>query len=198
MKLTSQIIWVNRSIRDELEGPGNGFIYVFWHGRQVFLVVTHCGPRSHPLISRSRDGEIIARVCASFGVTPIRGSSSRGGAAAMLQMMAMLESGGNLGFTPDGPRGPLHQVQPGALFLAQKSGRPIVPVAYGAKRRWVMKGSWDEYIVPKPFNRIAMVYGEPVHVKPGDDLRNKATELKQALDDVTRKADMVAGAGGCR
>jgi lysophospholipid acyltransferase (LPLAT)-like uncharacterized protein len=190
---TSQIIWVNRSIREELEAEGKGFIYAFWHGRQVFLVYLHQGDRAFILISRSRDGEIIARVCRSFRLGAVRGSSSRGGTEALLQMKERLESGYRVVFTPDGPKGPLRRVQPGVLYLAQKTGRPIVPMAYGAKRRWVFRGGWDEFVVPKPFNRIAMVYGEPIRVSPGDDLGVKALELKRALDDVTRKADGVAG-----
>jgi len=194
---TSRIVWVNRSIRDTLEGEGRGFIYAFWHGRQVFLVVTHSGPRSHPLVSLSRDGDLIARVCRSFGVVAIRGSSSRGGASALFTMKTFLDEGDNVGFTPDGPKGPFQQIQPGILYLAQKTGRPIVPVAYGAKKCWTFKGRWDEFIVPKPFNRISMVYGEPVFVNSGDDLVKKAAELKTRLDDVTHDADMVAG-GSCR
>lgn len=190
---TSQIVWVNRSVRDELESTGRGFLYAFWHGRQVFLVVTHGNAHDHPVISKSKDGELIAQVCQSFGVTPVRGSSSRGGTEAVLETMSLLEAGHSVGFTPDGPRGPYHQVQPGVLFLAKKTGRPIVPVAYGAKRRWVIKGGWDEFVVPKPLNRIAMVYGEPIQITPEDDLDKKAQELKFALDDVTHKADMVAG-----
>ena len=75
---------------------------------------------------------------------------------------------------------------------------PIVPVAYGAKRRWVVKGGWDDFVVPKPFNRISMVYGEPIEVKPGDDLMKKATQLQEALDRVTEEADSVAGIGCCQ
>jgi lysophospholipid acyltransferase (LPLAT)-like uncharacterized protein len=193
--LTSRILWVNRSIRDKLESEGRGFIYAFWHGRQVFLVVTHSGPRSHPLISLSKDGDLIARVCRSFGVVAIRGSSSRGGASALFTMKTALDAGENVGFTPDGPKGPFQQIQPGILYLAQKMGRPIVPVAYGAKKCWTFKGRWDEFIVPKPFNRISMVYGEPVFVTPEDDLVKKALELKTRLDEVTRQADTVACAG---
>jgi lysophospholipid acyltransferase (LPLAT)-like uncharacterized protein len=195
--LTSRIIWVNRSIREELEAAGSGFIYAFWHGRQVFLVYLHQGDRLHTMISRSRDGELIARVCRSFGLGAVRGSSSRGGSEALLEMRNILKSGGRIAFTPDGPRGPLHHVQPGVLFLAQKAGRPIVPVAYGAKRRWIFKRRWDEFLIPKPLNRLAMVYGEPIHVKPADDLEQKAAELKIALDDVASKADIIAGTGCC-
>src|SRR5208283_4047455 len=84
--VTSRIFWVNRSIRNELETTGQGFIYAFWHGRQVFLVYLHRGDRIRPLISRSRDGEIIAKVCESFDIQPVRGSSSRGGMEAVLDM----------------------------------------------------------------------------------------------------------------
>jgi lysophospholipid acyltransferase (LPLAT)-like uncharacterized protein len=190
---TSQIIWVNRSIREELEATGKGFIYAFWHGRQAFLVYLHQGDHASTMISRSRDGEIIARICRSFRLGTVRGSSSRGGREAFLEMKDLLESGNRVAFTPDGPRGPLREVQQGVLVLARMTGLPIVPLAYGAKRRWLFKGSWDEYVVPKPFNRIAMVYGEPVRVGPGDDLTVKASELKRALDDVTHKADRVSG-----
>jgi len=193
---TSQIVWVNRSVRDKLEATEKGYLYAFWHGRQAFLVYLHRGDHLYTMISRSRDGEIITRVCQSFRLGAVRGSSSRGGREAFLEMKHLLDIGNRVAFTPDGPRGPLREVQQGVLVLAQMTGRPIVPVAYGAKRRWLFKGSWDEYVVPKPFNRIAMVYGEPLHVSPGDDLRVKASELKRALDDVTHKADIVAGVGG--
>ena len=190
---TSQIIWVNRSIRDELEALGKGYLYAFWHGRQAFLVYLHERAHVYIMISRSRDGEIIDRVCRSFRLGTVRGSSSRGGREAFLEMKRQLAIGNGVAFTPDGPRGPLREVQQGVLVLAQMTGLPIVPLAYGAKRRWLFKGRWDEYLVPKLFNRIAMVYGEPFHVGPGDDLKVKAAELKRALDDVTHKADEVAG-----
>jgi lysophospholipid acyltransferase (LPLAT)-like uncharacterized protein len=194
---TSRIIWVNRGIREELEASGHGFTYAFWHGRQVFLTYTHQYSRVHPLISHSRDGELIARVCRSFGMDPVRGSSSRGGMQAILELKTFLEKGDRIGFTPDGPRGPLRQVQPGVLFLAKKTGCPIVPLAFGAKRSWVFKGSWDEFVVPKPFNRIAVVHGEPLTVAPDDDLDKKAIELKAALDRVTQEADSLSGAACC-
>lgn len=194
--LTSSIIWVNRDVRDELESTGKGFLYAFWHGRQVFLASLHKNDRIHPLISLSRDGELIAQVCRSFGLEPIRGSSSRGGAEAILELKSILETGDRIGITPDGPRGPLREVQPGIVFLAQKTGLPIVPVAYGAKRRWIF-GGWDEFIVPKPFNRITMVYGEPLYIRPDDDIQKKSQELKEALNGVMGEADSIAGVSCC-
>jgi lysophospholipid acyltransferase (LPLAT)-like uncharacterized protein len=189
--LTSRIVWVNRSIRDDLEATGKGFIYAFWHGRQVFLAYLHRGDRVHPLISRSEDGEIIAHVCRSFQLEPIRGSSSRGASQAVLKLKDQIENGDRIGVTPDGPRGPLRQVQPGALYLAQVTGRPIVPICYGAMKKWVFKG-WDEFMVPKPFNRIAVIYGEPIRVGPQDSLDQKAAELQRALNHVMHEADVIS------
>jgi lysophospholipid acyltransferase (LPLAT)-like uncharacterized protein len=193
---TSRIIWVNRVIREDLEQSGQGFVYAFWHGRQAFLTYLHQGDRIRPLVSRSKDGEIIAKVCRSFGIEPIRGSSSRGGVEALLEITKEVQKGVRIGFSPDGPKGPLREVQPGVLYAAQKAGVPIVPVAYGARKAWTFKG-WDEFIVPKPFNRIAMVYGEPLYVKPEDDLSRRAAELQKALNDVTSEADSLSGAKCC-
>jgi len=189
--LTSRIIWVNRSLRDELEASGKGFVYAFWHGRQVFLAYLHQGDRIRPLISRSQDGDIIAMVCASFGLQSVRGSTSRGASESLLKMQEEIKSRACVGITPDGPRGPLRQVQPGALYLAQVTGCPIVPVAFGAKKKWIFKG-WDEFVVPKPFNRIAMIYGEPMYVSEQDSLEKKALELQRALNYVTREVDVIS------
>jgi lysophospholipid acyltransferase (LPLAT)-like uncharacterized protein len=189
--LTSRVVWVNRSVRDDLEAAGQGFVYAFWHGRQVFLAYLHRGDRIRPLISQSADGEIIAQVCRAFGLEPVRGSSSRGGGPAVLKLRTEIESGSRIGITPDGPRGPLREVQPGALYLAQATGCPIVPVAFGAMKKWVFKG-WDEFIVPKPFNRIAIMYGEPIRVGPGDSQDQKAAELKRALNHVVHEVDVIS------
>jgi lysophospholipid acyltransferase (LPLAT)-like uncharacterized protein len=188
---TSEIVWVHRDRRNRLEASGQGFIYASWHGRQAFLPWLHRGDRLHPLVSQSADGEIIARVCRSFGMQPIRGSSSRGGAEALLKIRRSLEAGDRVGFTPDGPKGPLHSIQPGVLFTARKTGAVILPVACGARSRWTF-GSWDRFELPKPFNRIAMVYGEPIGVGAADDLAMRAEDLRRALLQVSAEADTVA------
>jgi lysophospholipid acyltransferase (LPLAT)-like uncharacterized protein len=193
---TSRIIWVNRTIREDLEKTGEGFVYAFWHGRQAFLAYLHAGDDIRPLISQSRDGELIARICQAFGMNPIRGSTSRGGTEALIEIKSAIESGNRVGFTPDGPKGPLYKVQPGVLYAAQKTGCSIVPVAYGSKKSWVF-GSWDRFMVPKPFTKIAMVYGEPLTIGADDDLDKRAIDLKLAIDAVTREADSIAGASCC-
>lgn len=154
----------------------------------------HGDPLTHPLVSQSKDGELIARICRAFGMECVRGSSSRGGAQALLEFKSLLEKGERIAFTPDGPRGPLREIQPGVLFMAQKSGVPIVPVSCGPQKRWIFKKSWDEFIIPKPFNTISILYGEPITVKEGDDLEKKSAELRLALNRVSHESDSIVGA----
>src|SRR3954465_4564624 len=186
--ITSRVSWVNRVARDKLESTGKGFIYACWHGRQMFLLYLHENDIARPLISKSKDGDLIAKICRHFGLSAIRGSSSRGGIKAVLELKTALESGARVGFTPDGPRGPFQEVQHGVLFVAQKLACPILPFAYGARKRWVF-GSWDKFIIPQLFNRISVVYGEPLLVHPGDSLSAMAEVVKDKLNEVTREAD---------
>ena len=190
---TSRILWIGRDRRSELERSGRGFVYAFWHARQAFLPYLHAGDRIHPLISRSKDGEIIAQVCRHFGLEPARGSSSRGGGEAVLELIRWVEQGDRVGVTPDGPRGPRETIHDGVLYLAQKTGTPIVPVAYSARRAWIFR-SWDAFMLPTPFNRIVMAYGAPLHIGPQDDLKQSAALLKTALDQTTKEADALAHA----
>ncbi|HVO33603.1 MAG TPA: lysophospholipid acyltransferase family protein, partial [Elusimicrobiota bacterium] len=177
------------------EAAGKGYLYAFWHGRQVLLTYLHQGDRICPLISRSADGDIIAQVCRSFGLSPIRGSTSRGASEALREIRKQIQNGNRVAITPDGPRGPFHEVQLGALFAAQQEGVPIVPVACGARRKWIFRG-WDEFQIPSPFNRITMVYGEPMYVAAGDDLEERAAQLKRSLDAVSQEADRAAEGSG--
>lgn len=148
-----------------------------------------------PLVSQSRDGDLVAYVCNSFGINPFRGSSSRGGMKAILGMKQQIESGGRVAISPDGPRGPLRSIQPGITYLAQKSQAQIVPISFGARKHWVF-GSWDEFVVPKPFNRISVVYGPPLTIGPTDDLEARGKDVQAALNAVSREADSISGGGG--
>jgi hypothetical protein len=103
-----------------------------------------------------------------------------------------VQSGERIGITPDGPKGPREDVQDGVLYLAQKTGAPIVPVAYGAKRCWIFN-SWDRFMLPQPFNRIAMAYGKPIYIGAQDNLERRAVELKEALIQVTNEVDRAVG-----
>lgn len=189
IKLTTSVTIVRGELRDALRRADTRFIYAFWHQRQVFFTVSHRGDKMTCLISNSRDGEMISetiRLCC--GVKSIRGSSSRGASAAVRSLMTALESGLDLGITPDGPKGPPREVKNGILFLAQKLGVPILPITNAQSNRLVLR-SWDRFHLPLPFGRAVVVYGEPISVGRGDDLRVKAAALKRALDAITLEAD---------
>jgi len=139
------------------------FIIVFWHGEIVPVAWVHRGRGFAPLISRHADGEIIARIVEGLGYRTVRGSSSRGGVRALLEAAQRVSEGITVGFTPDGPRGPRHVFAPGALIVAQRTGRPIVALGASASRSWHLK-SWDRHLVPKPFATVTIRYSEPQFV----------------------------------
>lgn len=171
---------------------GPRVIYACWHERQVFFTYSHRGAGASVLVSRSRDGELIARTMELSGIHASRGSSSRGGEAALRAMTRLVQAGLDLGFTPDGPKGPRREVKPGVLYLAQKQGIPIIPITNALSRRLVLRRSWDHYQVPLPFGRGVVRYGEPILVGAKDDLAAKAAELKAELDRITDSADREA------
>lgn len=176
-------------IPEKVHAAGERFIYAFWHQRQVFFTWSHRNVSAAVLVSKSNDGEMIARTMELSGIDAVRGSSSRGGAAAAREMVEILRSGRDVGITPDGPRGPAREVKEGAVRVAQLAGMPIVPIANALSNRIEVAKAWDRFQVPLPFGRSVVIYGEPVRVGAGDDLAAKAAELKAALDALTAEAD---------
>lgn len=168
-------------------------IYAFWHGRMLGLVFTHRFRDAHILISQHRDGELIAQVTKRLGYIPIRGSTTRGGSEGLFQMAEKAREG-DLGITPDGPRGPAYHFQMGAVSLAQRTGCPIVPIACSARSRKVLK-SWDGFIIPFPFTTLIVVHGDPIQVERNCDeagLEAKRKEAEEALRAATVQADRFA------
>jgi lysophospholipid acyltransferase (LPLAT)-like uncharacterized protein len=154
-------IYVDRRLLREPVRPGGPIIAAFWHGHMLVPMIVFRNRRLRVLVSRSRDGERVARVAAHFGLGAVRGSSSRGGAMAIKELLEL--AGGrstHLGVTPDGPRGPRHQVAPGIVYLASKTGFPIWPVVVGIDRYWVLPSKWDEFLLPRPFARAVVRAGE--------------------------------------
>ena len=146
------------------------------------------GRRISVLVSQSRDGELIARTVARLGIDSSRGSSSRGGIAGMRSLLRKAAEGWDIAFTPDGPRGPLREVQPGVILAAASTGLPILPVAIAASRAKLLR-SWDRFMVPLPFSTVHIVYGEPLVVERRGDLEAAAAELKRRLEGVEAEAE---------
>lgn len=177
-------------VRDESgslpQGGSPGVLFAFWHNRILMLPYFYekfCPGRTLTvMMSRSRDGKLIADIAAKFGVGAARGSTSKFGSNAFRNLVRKLQAGSqDVGITPDGPRGPLHSVQPGVVALAQKTDCPVVTVTCHYDRKWELN-SWDRFQIPKPFSRCEVVIGTPI--PPGcDDL---AGQIARQLGGVER------------
>lgn len=162
-------------------------IIAFWHNRLLLMGLCYRGKGIRILISQHKDGELIARVMEIFGFGTVRGSSTRGGAQAMREMIRAVKES-DIGITPDGPRGPKYVVQEGTIALARLTGRPIIPLTFGSSRKKVF-ASWDAFNLPYPFSRGAFLWGEPLYVPKDADLEEKRKELETKLREMTEFVD---------
>lgn len=153
----------NAAALESLRDQRRPFIFSLWHGQLLPLLWHHRRQGIAVLISEHRDGELVARLARSLGYRLIRGSSTRGGERALLGLVRELEEGNEVAVTPDGPKGPAFKYAPGALVAAQRSGAPILPIAAHASSAWRL-GSWDGFIIPKPFATVTVAYGPPSEV----------------------------------
>ncbi len=187
---TTKITWENRDAHDSLAQNNRNFIYAVWHSRQVFLAYAHKNRKVCALVSKSKDGEYMARVLDKLGITAARGSTSKGGHQALIELMDAAKAGFNIALTPDGPRGPKRKVQQGIIYLAQKTAIPILPVSCGLTRKLTFS-SWDEFQVPLPFGAASIVYGKPIYAAESDSPDAKAEELENELNRITDRADEI-------
>jgi len=167
-------------------------IYALWHGRLLYLPFLYrWQDRLYSLVSPSTDGEIIARTLSLFGVRAVRGSSYKSGSKAFRNLIRVVRDEGRVFITVDGSRGPVFKVQKGVIHLAKISGMPVLPVTYGAEKAKVFK-SWDRFIIPHPFTRVVVIYGEPVYVHRDSSeevIEEKRAELEKRLAEMTARAD---------
>ena len=185
---TTRVYWFKTEQAQAFEKSGTGVIYAIWHNQQLFLLYPYRGRKIAPLISQSSDGEYIARCLPKFGMRAVRGSSSRGGTRALIKLLQATREGYCPMLTPDGPRGPIYKVQPGILFLAKKTGWPIIPVGTALSHKIKVK-SWDRMRVPLPFGKTAFFYGKTIYVKTEEDISKASVELEQQLNEMTSKAE---------
>lgn len=140
-------------------------VIILWHDEIFPLIPSHSDERMACVVSQSKDGELLATVLEGFGFRTVRGSSSRGGMRALVAAKRfMVEHDLGVIFTVDGPRGPRHKVKPGAVFLANMAGSPIVPVRVVMERAKIFHKAWDRFQLPWPFSRCAIIYGDPVNL----------------------------------
>lgn len=176
----------------ELSGP---IIYVVWHEYLLMpcLAYAQQGKATKVLISQHADGEMIAQACKHMGVGVVRGSSTRNGIPALMEMLEASDDF-HLLVIPDGPRGPRRRVAPGVVYLASRTGLPIVPAGVGYHRPWRFR-SWDRFAVPRPYSRVVTVSDKPIFVPPDIDratLEEYRRRVEQELLAVTERAEGLA------
>ena len=174
---------------DVLNRANGPFIFCTWHNRLPLSLIMYRNyihqrqqpPRLAAIVSASKDGGVVARILEHFDAQPVRGSSSRRGPQALLELNTLSERGYDIAITPDGPRGPCYQVQAGAIALAQLTGRPVVPASYFVKWKIRMK-SWDRFQIPLPFTRAVMKFGQPLLI-PREASESEREALRQELEN---------------
>ncbi len=165
-------------------------IFCLWHNRLALCMFIH-RKRAHRLaamVSASKDGALLAAMLERFGVQPVRGSTSRRGPQALLEMVTCAQLGYDLAVTPDGPRGPRGVVQGGVIALAQVTGLPIVPVTW--RSTWMIAPkSWDRFQVPVPFSRCEIIFNQPILVPRDADIREREERRRELESSLSRSSN---------
>lgn len=188
--LASTVRWEIRDDAGVFDANRRGCIWSFWHNRMFLIPWTHHewfpNIPGTILTSPSGDGQIIADICATFGIEAARGSSSKPekGMSALIALAAKAREGYEIGITPDGPRGPAYQMQPGIIKLAQLTGTPIIPAHMHYSRALHFK-TWDKFMLPLPFSTITLVLDTP-HYIPRRMTEEEFEQKRQALEKVMR------------
>lgn len=191
--LTCRVVRVQgeEEVREALLRSGGAASYATWHQRMPYLFHYFGARHVTIMISSSRDGEYAARTAQWLGFREVRGSSTRGGGRALREMIEKVRNGEKAGFLADGPQGPARVAKLGAVILAKEAQVPLIGVLWGADRCWVLN-SWDRYLVPKPFARVAIRYTEPIdvpsHAKE-EQLESCRLLLEQRMNEATRWCD---------
>ena len=183
-------------VRPEIElnilKRGHVPIYASWHQR-FFPGITFFETRRpiSIMISQSRDGELVAKIAHLLGYHAIRGSSSRGGRKALYEICEMARQGYKVGHIVDGPRGPFGIVKPGLVKIAQYSEMPILPIIISSEKKWVFN-SWDRFMIPKPFSRIIIRFGDEIYVPKNlksSDFEEKRLSIERTLKELYAETD---------
>ena len=173
-----------RGLRDS----GESYLFVLWHEALLPLLWRHRKQGIAIVVSEARDGEYLANFAQKLGYRLIRGSSTRGAARALLGAVRALEEGHPVAFTPDGPRGPRREAKQGVVAAAQRAAVRILPIHANADRAWRF-ASWDQFMLPKPFARVRIAYGEPFLVDAGvDGLARGLEATRIAMEAVVTNA----------
>lgn len=194
---TSKVNLKNRKKIESLLERNESFIYSFWHDQLLMCPLTwQSNSNIKVLISKHRDGDIIAQLISNLGFEAIRGSThktnkikNKGGLLSARKMIKSLKNGISIGISPDGPKGPRHKVSEGILSISRLSKSVILPVGIGFKKKWVLN-TWDKFIIPKPFNEITVIWGDPIPAITNEKNNHQfKTKLESKMNNLTAQAN---------
>ena len=191
LRITMRLRHENREHAEDFQARDIRYIQAFWHGRLLLMPYSYRGPGATILISQHQDGEYISRTMRRFGFHTTRGSTTRGGARGLRAAVRRVREGFDLAITPDGPKGPRGRVQRGIIEVARLTGAPIVPVAFSAHPARQL-GSWDGFLIPRPFGRGLFLYGEPIRVPRRANPEEREVlrlRLERELTELTERGD---------
>ena len=194
--ISSQKIFINKDNFDKLILENKSFIYALWHDQLLLSPFTwQTKNRIDILISKHKDGDIIADLIKYHGFNSIRGSTNnpskekeKNTISSIRKIIKTLKANVSIGITPDGPRGPRHKVSEGTINIARISNKKILPMALAYKEQWVLN-TWDKFIIPKPFNKICIVWGDPIDIEINKiDVPIQQEALEKSLINITEIA----------
>ncbi len=179
---------------DDLIHKSIPIVFVIWHGRQFWVYKTFQKDNCTVMSSTSSDGKLQAAVLKKFGFNIVWGSSNKSPARALLGAVKQMQKGANCLMAVDGPKGPVYKVKPGAIFAAKKLNAHIIPVAFAADRYWTLK-AWDQYILPKPFSRSCILFGDSFQIP--QDIQNENLDvycemIEMKLNRLVKQAETMA------
>jgi lysophospholipid acyltransferase (LPLAT)-like uncharacterized protein len=174
---------INEQVYREYASNDTPIVVGTWHRAAIYFLYFFGSFRPMIMISRSKDGEMLAQYAAGFGIIPARGSSKKGGRDALRQMRRYLRSGGKACATVlDGPQGPAYVAKKGMIVLSKLTGSPLIPIMWSANRTMTIRNSWDKMMLPLPWSRVCIAFGEPIHIPP--DTRSEDLEhYRQLVED---------------
>ena len=194
---TCKVSMINEQVFREYASNDTPVVVGTWHRAAIYFL--YFFGHFHPMImvSQSKDGEILAQYTSAMGAIPARGSSSRGGKEALKQMRHHLSSGGKACATVlDGPRGPAYVAKKGMIVLAMQTGSPFIPAIWSANRTITLRNSWDKTILPLPWSRVSMAFGDPIHIPTettGEELEHYRKLVQDILNSMTAEVDRRCG-----
>ena len=189
VKLLDKTLRVKEIIPETLDREET-MIYGFWHNKVLISIFGSKWVKKRAgLASPTKDGELIAVPLELENVYVVRGSSNKESVRSLLELIKKVKEGYSVGTPVDGPKGPVYEVKSGMIYLAQKSGKKMVPLGGAYSNSWTFNKTWDKFQLPKPFSKVVLVYGEPYEIPKDADMDFECAKLKRLINEVNLKAE---------